>query len=46
MGAPMEREIHPYNIDVKMIVNILEKADLVEGKYTKPKQPIHFSMFY
>lgn len=43
MGAPMERDIHPYNIDVKIVVSILEKADLVERKYTNQNQPIHFS---
>lgn len=31
----MERDTHPYNPVVKMIVSVLEKADLVERKYTK-----------
>lgn len=43
MGAPMERHIHPYSTDAKMIVSIFEKADLVERKYMKENQPIHFS---
>jgi len=43
MGAPMERDVQPYNIDVKIIVSILEKADLIERKHTKQKQSIPFS---
>lgn len=34
MGA-MERCMHPYNMDVKRFVSILEKAEFAERKHTK-----------
>lgn len=34
MGA-MERCIHPYDKDVKMIVSFLEEVEFPERKYTK-----------
>lgn len=39
----MESHIRAINIGVKMIVSILKKVDLVERKYAKQTQSIHFS---
>lgn len=41
----MERDIHPYDIYVKMTVSMLEKADLVARKYTK-KTPVNTFLTY